>query len=275
MDINSILFYALILIVLAVLFGVYRAMMSPALKYHSFMYRLKAKFFFWCGRVKRLHSFPFVTWARILPKVDYRDAKECAVLARPGDIGLHREEGCLCNFGIPGAFKHAWIWTENGLIVEACQEGVMERDEFHPVVYDYSILLRPKGMSEDDVKTAIKRARSIVGCEYDANFNFDLLEEDKAVGQQYTRNISAGEYHPAFSCTETVAFSWLHKRKELGVFRTVYAGREAIIADDYLRMNCEIIWASPSVTMEWAVKEGLHEEGRFKLQEYLDKRKTA
>jgi hypothetical protein len=181
----------------------------------------------------------------------------------------------LSNFGIPGAFKHAWIWTGDNRIVEACQEGVMHRDEFHPIVCDYSILLRPKGMSEDDVKIAVQRAKSIVGCEYDANFNFDLLEADKVIGQQYTRNISAGEYHPAFSCTETVAFSWLHKRKELGVFRTTYAGREAIIADDYLRMNCEIVWVSPSVTMEWATMEGLHEEGRFKLQEYLDKRKTA
>ena len=77
--------------------------------------------------------------------------------------------------------------------------------------------------------------------------------------------------HGAFSCTETAAFSWLKCREKLGIFRTKHAGREAIVADDFLRMRFEIVWASKSVTVKWAEQQGLHEEGRHKIAEYWKK----
>jgi hypothetical protein len=54
----------------------------------------------------------------------------------------------------------------------------------------------------------------------------------------------------------------------LGIFRTVHAGREAVVADDFLSMNFEIAWVSPSVTVEWARAARLHEHGVEKIREY-------
>jgi hypothetical protein len=188
---------------------------------------------------------------------------------RPGDIGIHRDAGYLSNLSIPGAFKHAWICVDGDDIVEAVSEGVIRRHNTYPLMTDYGMILRPIGVSGEDCYEAATRANNLVGCEYDANFKFDFAGDD----EKYAANISSGKFHGAFSCTETVAFSWYHQRGKLGIFRSMHAGREAIIADDYLRMNFEIVWASPSVTVEWAEKAGLHEQGRVKIREYWERQK--
>ncbi len=252
------------------LYSVYAALMSPELKYHSCAYKLKAKLFFWLGDVRRLHAFPWITWApHHCTSIDMRDVLAASGMCRPGDIGIHRDSGYLSNVSIPGAFKHAWICVDDEDIVEAISDGVVRRHNTYPLLSDYAMLLRPIGVSGAECFEAITRANHLVGCEYDANFLFDFAGDDA----NYAANISSGKFHGAFSCTETVAFSWYHQKNKLGIFRTMHAGREAIIADDYLRMNFEIVWASPSVTVEWAERTGLHEEGRAKIREYWERPK--
>lgn len=250
-----------------------KALMSPELKYHTFWYRVKAKLFFWLGDIRRLDCFPYVTWASHDHKVDLKDSRYAAQTLRPGDIGLHRDSGYLSNLGIPGAFKHAWVCVEGNDIVEAISDGVVKRDNLYPLVTDYAIILRPIGVSKTDINKTVERANALVGCEYDANFKFDLEQAegilDKDLEQQkFLTNLKAGNFHGAFSCTETAAFAWYHKKKELGIFRTMHAGREAIIADDFLKMNFGIVWMSPSVTDEWAKAVGMHEEGRQKIRDF-------
>ena len=231
-------------------------------------YKLKAKLFFWLGDIRRLDCFPWVTWATHDHKIDLKDARHASQISQPGDIGLHRDSGYLSNCGIPGAFKHAWITVDNNDCVEAVSDGVLRRDELYPLLSDYAILLRPLSVNKTEIDETIRRANAIVGCEYDANFNFNLDQADADL-PAYTTNLKAGDFHHAFSCTETAAFCWYHCKKKLGIFRTIYAGREAIAADDFLKMNFGIVWMSPSITLERATQMGLH-EGLQKIKDYLE-----
>jgi len=259
--------YAALLALLVLGFLIYRALMSPELQYHTVWYKLKAKLFFWLGDIRRLDAFPFVTWASHEHKLDLKDVREACRKIRPGDIGIHRDSGYLSNLGIPGGFKHAWVCIDNNECVEAVSDGVVRRDNMYPLLTDYAIILRPLKVTKADIDKAVERAKTLEGCEYDANFNFDFEQTDAEL-ERYTSNLKSGSFHGAFSCTETAAFCWYHRKKELGIFRSMQAGREAIVADDFLKMNFGIVWLSPTVTDEWAVKNGLHEEGRQKIKDF-------
>jgi len=255
---------------LLLLAACFSAFMSPQLKYHSTAYKLKAKLFFWMGDIRLLGCFPWVTWDSSEYKIGMRDVRIGGGACRPGYIGLSRHDGFLSNLGIPGAFKHAWIVIDNNDCVEATSDGVLKKDLMYPLLADRAIILAPRNMDFADLRGAIRRAKAIVGCEYDANFNFDLEESEEHIGPKvkYDRNLTAGAFHPAFSCTEVVGFSYYLAREKLRLFRSTYAGREAIMADDYLKMEFDVAWASPTVTAEWARRAGLHEEGVKKIEKY-------
>lgn len=250
--------------------------LSPELKYHSAWYKIKAKIIFKFGDFRLIRSFPRITTEiKEEFETDFKDIRKGDSLSKPGDVGLHRIWGNFSNLGIPGAFKHAWLVIDGNKCIEATSEGVIERDALYPLATDYAVILRPKDVTEDEIAMAIKRAKAIIGCEYDANFNFDLDQaNDEIVVReqgQYSKNITAGAFHAAFSCTETVGFSWFHCRNKLRIFRTNYAGRDAIVADDFLKMDFDVVWASPNLTKEWMESVGLHEEGRNKISEWLRK----
>lgn len=263
------------------------AVFSSKANYDSVPYKFKARLFFWLGDIRRIGSFPWVTWSANCHEMTLRDTRDASATCRPGDIGLHKDNGFLSNVAIPGAFKHAWICVDDHMCVEAVSEGVLKRDDMVPLVSDYAIILRPKGVSEWEVREAVGRANAIVGHEYDANFDFDLKETDEAlfgrrtIGRTVERamndamnnrrlisHLTSGKYHFAFSCTEVASFCWYRSREKLGIFRSQHAGRQSIIADDFLRMAFDVVYASPSVTEEWAARNGLHEEGRFRISEY-------
>jgi hypothetical protein len=270
-----------------------KIILSPELKYHSFWYKVKAKIIFWAGDVRLLNSFPWITWASINHNITLRQARDASSICRPGDIGLHRDSGFLSNLCIPGCFKHAWICVEDHYCVEAMSEGVIKRDEMVPLVSDYAMILRPRDVSEAEIQEAVMRANMLVGSDYDANFNFDFETENANLFPQNTRslfgwatanivhratrdfqgpaatNLTTGKPHMAFSCTEVAGFSWYHKAQELNIVRNIYAGRPAIIADDFLKMNFDIVYANPDLTLEWAKANGMHKEGLRKIAEYL------
>jgi hypothetical protein len=273
----------LALLLAASIFALWHIVTSPALRYHSFWYRAKAWLVFNFGHVRRIGHAPwFKLYGYDERLMTMRDVRNASAAARPGDVGLHLDGGFASNLAIPGAFKHAWIFVDGHDCVEAVAEGVVRRDDMTPLATDYAVVLRAAGVGQDAVDLAVSRAKAIVGCEYDANFRFDFEEEEaelsgSALSRQraaryeasrYVENMRGG-FHRAFSCTEAVAFSWYRSKDKLRIFRTIYAGREAVIADDFLKMEFDIVWASPNVTVEWAKQAGLHEEGRQKIADFL------
>jgi hypothetical protein len=277
------LFWALPVLALAIVSFLTKIILSPSLEYHSFLYKVKAALIFWFGDIRRLDSCPWATWASKNHIMSHRDARKGSEASLPGDIGLHRDVGYLSNFGIPGAFKHAWVCVEDNYCVEALSEGVVKRDEMAPLLSDYAVVLRPNGVTQDDVAEAVARANALVGNEYDANFQFDFevanalfrKDAERDFNSGAADNLKEGKIDMAFSCTEVAGFSWFHKARHLRIFRSMHAGRPAVIADDFFKMNFDVVYASQSVTPEWAEGIGLHEEGIQKIMDYWSSRGTG
>jgi len=146
---------------------------------HQLLHRIKEKVVFFLGDIRRLRTFPWVTWANEDKRISFEEAMEGVRIAQPGDIGIHLDEGFLSNFAIPGFFKHAWIHVAPETVVEAVSEGVIRRHALYPIHSDFTIILRPPAgtVTPKDVELAVKYAERIVGCEYDADFSFDIEEE--------------------------------------------------------------------------------------------------
>lgn len=237
--------------------------------FSSRFYRVKAWFIFKIGHIRRLHFFPYFTlYGYDTHKINMKEARNAVAVARPGDIGIHLDEGFVSNLAIPGAFKHAWVHVENNDCIEAVAEGVLRRDAMIPAYSDCAMILRPIGVNKAEIDEAMFRVKAVVGCEYNADFDFPFEELDTEY-KKYTQHLTNG-FHKAFTCTELAAFTWYHRRDKLKIFRTMHFGREAIIADEFLKMNFGIIWMSSSVTLDWAKKAGLHEEGCKKIQDFLN-----
>ena len=236
---------------------------------------------FFLGNIRRLHSFPWVTWSKHEHYVGYDEIMEVLPIIKYGDIGIHRDWGYLSNIGIPGFMKHAWIHVDDGLqnpkIVEAISEGVLKRNPIYPIFSDYTIILSPKGVTDEERKGACKKANGIVGVQYDINFKFDIEEELKYYTgrnkDEAAQDLNQGQtlirkYDYAFSCTEVVGYSWWHKREELGIYRKKRMGKNVITADDFLNRSWEIKWMSKSVTTDSAKSLGLHKEGLSLIEEF-------
>jgi hypothetical protein len=226
------------------------------------------------GRIRRTKTIPWFTWKEHRPYVFYEEIMDALKLLKIGDIGLHLEWGAFSNLAIPGFMKHAWIQTnashslDRQRIVEATQEGVWEKHPLVPMRSDYVIMVRPRYVEEQDCVRAIHKARKIVGCKYDVDFKFDIEDELDEL-KQHSDNMK--RFDKAFSCTETVSFSWWHCHEQLRLFRSKRRGKEVILADDFLRRTFEIVWMSDSVTTDIADKYGLHDEGLGMIEEYKAK----
>jgi len=235
---------------------------------------------FFVGDIRKIHSFPWITWDVHQHKVRLEEIMEALPLIRYGDIGIHRDEGYCSNLAIPGFMKHAWIHTEDGqnpLIIEAVSEGVIKRSAVYPMYSDYTIILRPKDVDEDSRAGACLKAEKIVGTRYDHHFEFDIEEElefykgqdiDKAAEDLDSGKRWIRKYDHGFSCTEVVSFSYWHEREKLRIWRTKRRGKNVILADTFLNGGWDIVWASESVTVDIAAKLKLHEEGIEMIRTY-------
>lgn len=268
---------------------------------------------FWAGDVRldwQLYfgviPFPLISWTHH----EYAVSPElllntCKVLRR-GDVMLATKFGYIfSNMAIPGCFKHAGIITdecvegarvlgldENGQpftgrvldptemrLVEAISEGVVRRHPLH-ARGDCMIFLRPKHMTDRERDKAASTADKLVGCKYDASFNFNISEElsylDESVSKEELDYSTAilrraemnhrAEYDLAFSCTEAVAAAWWFRRRQLGIARKLVRGRMCITADQFVSRDFSIVWTN--VTVKEAEKAGLHEEGLRELEAY-------
>ena len=204
----------------------------------SFFDELWRKLVFFSGDIRRLHSFPYVTWAIREHQIDYDEVLEVLPLIKYGDIGIHRDSGYLSNIAIPGFIKHAWIHIDDGIespkIIEAISEGVVRRNSIYPIFSDYTIILSPKNVSDEERKGACKKAKSVIGEQYDVDFEFDIEEELKfytgtheedAKKDLYESQKHIKKYDHAFSCTELVSYSWWHKREDLRLYRKKRRGK--------------------------------------------------
>lgn len=240
------------------------------------------KLVFFAGDIRRLNSFPWVTWAVHEHQIDYDEVLEVLPLIKYGDIGIHRDSGYLSNIAIPGFMKHGWMHVDDGMeqpgIVEAISEGVVMRSPIYPIFSDYTIILSPINVTDEERKGACKKAKNIIGEDYDVNFEFDIEEElryytgthkEDAKEDLYEIQKYRKKYDHAFSCTELVSYSWWHKREELRLYRKERKGKSVIIADDFLNGGWDVKWLSKSVTPGVANRYGLHEEGLSMIEEYL------
>lgn len=247
---------------------------------NQFLEDIWRKAVFFVGKIRRLDRFPWVTWAVEQHAVDFQEIMEMAKTIQYGDVGLHRDAGFLSNVVISGFMIHAWIHTEDGFtgkIVEAISAGVKHRSFLYPMHSDYTIILRPRDVNDEERKGACKKAKQIVGSKYDPDFKFDIEEEIKywkgkneeeardhlLQGEKYVR-----EFEPAFTCTEVAAYSWWHRREQLRLFRTKHRGKSVILADSFLNSAWEIVWMSNSVTPSIARELGLPEEGLLLVEKY-------
>jgi len=143
------------------------------------------------------------------------------------------------------------------------------------------IYLRPRNVSEADIERFERIIHKLVGAKYDVNFSFNMeeelkwlkatnidvkkAEEDESELKRAVQN-HRGEFDMAFSCTETVATAWWHKRHALRLYRKKSRGRMVIVADQFVNHGWEIVWTN--VKPEEAKKWGLHEEGVSMLKDY-------
>ena len=243
------------------------------------------KIVFLAGDIRRLNCFPWVTWSVHKHKVCLGEILEILPELKFGDVGLHRDWGYLSNVAIPGFMKHGWIHVSSGenppMIVEAISEGVVLRSALYPMYSDYTVILEPKDVLDRERKGACKKARNIVGENYDVDFKFDIEEEiNYYKGTELDAakcDLSEGEkrlkkYDPAFSCTEVCSYAWWHKREELRLYRKPRRGKNVIIADDFLNNSWKIKWMSQSVNVDVAAKLGLHEEGLAMIEAFISGR---
>jgi hypothetical protein len=272
---------------------------------YSRLQRAWRRIIFWAGDVWLSSNFSYLHYGEKEYLTTYEEYLNALNLMCDGDIVLTTHKGYVfSNSAIPGLFKHALIVVKgpvpspmggfhditNMRIVEAESEGVLERHPLH-VRADYMIILRPKNVTDDDILQAVKTARKIVGSDYDADFKFDIEEELKHLNERkaraidqnemtrfqedidelkiHTKNLAA-EYDHAFSCTETVAASWWHKRRQLGIYRQRRRGRMIIISDQFINKNFEIIWVSASVSPD-KIQKLDNKDARSMLTEYKSK----
>lgn len=253
-----------------------------------FFDKLWRKIVFFIGDIRRLDKFPWVTWAVHEHGVGYDEILAALPLIKYGDVGIHRDAGYLSNIAIPGFMKHGWIHTRDGLdnpqIVEATSDGVLGKSALYPMFSDFTIILEPKGVSDDERKGACKKANGVIGAEYDVDFRFDIESElqyyqgkdrDGAINDLIEGEAFLRRYDHAFSCTELVSYSWWHKREDLRLYRKKSRGKSVILADDFLNGGWSIKWASKSVTVEAAQRYGLHEEGIAMIESYLQSRQAT
>jgi hypothetical protein len=240
---------------------------------------------FFVGDVKKIDSFPWVTWATKKHKVRFEEIMDALPLIQYGDVGIHRDLGYLSNVAIPGFMKHAWIHTSDmsagdpsPMIVEAISEGVVHRSAIYPMYSDYTIILRPKNVGYKARRGACKKAKHIVGTRYDHEFEFDVEKElahyngvdianaelELGAGVEFMKKYDCG-----FSCTEAVSYAWWHEREKLRIYREKSRGKQVVLADSFLNGGWEIVWMSDSVTEEAAEKFGMHEEGLDMIAKFL------
>ena len=214
--------------------------------YHSSIFQRIVNFI---GSIRKLHHFPWITWDVHLPKVGHDEITEILKLIKPGDVGLHYDEGFLSNIFIPGYFKHAWIHLEDSsLVIEAIKLGVVQRSARYALRTDDLVILRPRVDEEKRIE-ALGRAKELVGFNYDFAFDFDLKEEFEFLNK----------FQQAFSCIEVIAYAYYPWFKDLGFMWEQYLGKDVLYPSTLINPSWEVVYSNVPwiLTDEQAKKLGI------------------
>ena len=154
----------------------------------------------------------------------YRTLKK---IIQPGDILVRRFDGYASNWCLPGWWGHAGIYVggRKEQIVHSLSEGVLIEDVLNFMRSDYLIVFRPP---KKMVETGIKKAKSIVGSEYDFVFNFDDSTK--------------------FACTEVICYCYPGLIQAVSRF-----GKKVVTADDIVnQLRKKEVWDSRKIVKEKA-----------------------
>lgn len=187
----------------------------------KFLYNLQRKIFTFLGDIK-IFGWKHPMWFEINAhgyKIRGEHCRKILKLIRSGDILLRRFDGYLSSYTIPGFWNHAGIFYggKKEQVIHALSEGIIKEDILNFMRTDHIIILRPP---QNMVKAALKKARSIVGLEYDFDFNFNNSLK--------------------FSCTEVIDHCYPRLIKSKKRF-----GKKIIVADDIFNTDeFKVVWDS-------------------------------
>jgi hypothetical protein len=260
---------------------------------------------FWAGDVCVISHFPWITWDKHGHRVSEEQWMDAVALMKAGDVILATHKGYpFSNTAIPGCFKHAGFISEGparsadghvvdirvARLIEAISAGVKEWSPMHARA-DLMIVLRPRAsvmgskestITHADIERSVKTARKIVGCDYDTSFKFNIEDElaelhsiskidaERAAKDERSIKMAAinvcAQFDMAFSCTETVATAWWHRRHDLRISRRKARGRNIIVADQFVNRGFAVVWTN--VKADEAEALGMEQEGLEMLKEY-------
>lgn len=143
-------------------------------------------------------------------------------ILRPGDVFVTRHDDAMSNLFLPGFWPHSalWLGVEDADILEAKKDGVLLRNIEETLHVDAFTIIRPK-LTEDQIQTALRRARSHVGKLYD--FVFDFRTSDRLV------------------CTEVIYRAY-HGIGAIQFDLIVQAGRHCLSAEALLNQGIGCDW---------------------------------
>lgn len=230
------------------------------------------------GDIRRLKSFPKLTWDVTYPEICGYERHKMAQMLQVGDVILSRHDGYLSNLGIGGAMIHGAIYVGDGSCVEAVSEGVIKSSAYDALHADKVVIMRAKGLSPKVRKEIADRALSIVGFEYDVLFDFNTEEEKEKI----LDNKELAKKSVRFACTEVPFYAYNGWAKHLRIERKpnpsilakllvwvgLHVGDRIIKADDYIESDMEIVYVSKGATFMWFRSKGSSNQVLHKISKY-------
>lgn len=193
----------------------------------SLLFKLQEYIFRFIGDIKWagiLHPFWFTINAKTF-RLKGKHYRQLEPIIQPGDIIIRRFEGYVDKWLIPGFWNHAGIYIgeideKNHKVIHAISDGVMVDDLIDFMRTDHMIVLRAPARLREG---AIKRAKEVIGTDYDFAFNFDDTLR--------------------FSCTELITHCYANKRRTIK--SKIRFGRFTVVADDIVNTPwLSMIWDS-------------------------------
>ena len=110
-------------------------------------------------------------WGDTHYKVKGNESREILNKLKKGDIILARYDRYVSSWFIPGFYTHVALYIGDQRVVHAVTAGVKEEDILSLLRCDYICVLRPRGISDEEIEKSVKRAKSFIGLEYDFIFS--------------------------------------------------------------------------------------------------------
>ena len=175
--------------------------------------------------ISKIRFYKWPLWLIYIPKeynLTGKDYRKINNVIKPGDILLRKYDTFIDSYLIPGKWDHVAVYLGRQVVVHAVSTGVEYIDLIDFCRCDQLLILRPK-VNINKIKSLVRRAASLIGKEYDTEFNF-------------------GNYKK-FVCTELVYYLYGHTSLKIMPYKkfTWFKYRKVLIPDDFLKANVKII----------------------------------